>query len=172
LKTPLVIGVSAQENVWSVNLQGGKMETPSIESNNASRTNTKSMNPRIDALVPSKEKLSTGLGWVSLALGLGEVAMTRTLARAAGLDTRYSTLLRAFGLREMASGLGLLATDKQEVFMWSRVVGDALDGAFLGYAFSREKSSSERTKIALAATAIAPIVILDIFNALRASPKK
>jgi hypothetical protein len=148
------------------------MDTQAAGTDRKALLNALSMKPRLDAMVPLKENLSTGLGWVSIALGLGEVAMTRTLARAAGLDTKYSTLIRAFGVREISSGLGLLATSKKETFMWSRIVGDALDGAFLGYAFYNEKNKSERTKIALAAAAIAPIVALDIFNAIRLSSKK
>jgi len=51
--------------------------------------------------------------------------------------------------------------------MWSRVVGDALDGAFLGWAYFNEVRPERRKRIALAAAAVTPVIALDVFTALR-----
>ena len=60
---------------------------------------------------PSHERLAAGLGWFSLALGTAELAAPRAMARLIGIpdDPRLVNVVRAFGAREIASGLGLLA---------------------------------------------------------------
>jgi hypothetical protein len=108
-----------------------------------------------------------GLGWFSLLLGGAEVAATRWLTRTSGLDPRYSTLLRIFGLREITSGIGLLSGRNPRTWMWSRVVGDALDVAFLSFAFIRQNDRASRKRIALSAAAVAPVVALDVVQSLR-----
>jgi hypothetical protein len=46
-------------------------------------------------------------------------------------------------------------------------VGDALDGAFLGWSYLRAEGADDRRRIALSAAAVAPVVGLDAFAALR-----
>src|SRR6266542_4569496 len=56
----------------------------------------------------NEEKIARGLGWFSIGLGLAEIAAPRSLARLIGVeddDTNRNTLF-AFGLREIASGVG------------------------------------------------------------------
>ena len=48
------------------------------------------------------------LGWFSIGLGLTEVMAPRALARLIGVSDENSMLLRLFGLREVASGVGFL----------------------------------------------------------------
>ncbi|HTU99190.1 MAG TPA: SRPBCC family protein [Luteitalea sp.] len=113
----------------------------------------------------SHERLATGLGWFSLALGAAEIAAPRTLARLIGIpdDPRLLSVLRAFGAREIASGVGLLAQPGHPGWAWSRVGGDAIDLAFLGSAANEE--SSDRQRVALAALAVAGVAALDLFCA-------
>ena len=65
----------------------------------------------------------------------------------------WSTSLRAFGAREIASGLGLLAQPDRAAWAWSRVGGDAVDLAFLGSAANEDSANHQR--VALAAAAVA-----------------
>ena len=113
----------------------------------------------------SHERLAAGLGWFSLALGTAELAAPRTMARLIGIpdDPRLVSVLRAFGAREIASGLGLLARPGQAAWAWSRVGGDAIDLAFLGSAANEE--SSNRPRVALAAAAVAGVTALDLICA-------
>lgn len=113
----------------------------------------------------SHERLAAGLGWFSLALGTAELAAPRTMARLIGIpdDPRLVSVLRAFGAREIASGLGLLARPRQAAWAWSRVGGDAIDLAFLGSAANEE--SSNRQRVALAAAAVAGVTALDLICA-------
>jgi uncharacterized membrane protein len=113
----------------------------------------------------SHERLATGLGWFSLALGTAELAAPRTMARLIGIpdDPRLVSVLRAFGAREIASGLGLLAQPDRAGWAWSRVGGDAIDLAFLGSAANED--STNRQRIALAAAAVAGVTALDLICA-------
>jgi len=113
----------------------------------------------------SHERLATGLGWFSLALGTAELAAPRTMARLIGIpdDPRLVSVLRAFGAREIASGLGLLARPDQAAWAWSRVGGDAIDLAFLGSAANED--TSNRQRVALAAAAVAGVAALDVICA-------
>jgi hypothetical protein len=89
------------------------------------------------------------------------------LARRSGLDRKYTPLLRAFGLREIVSGLGLLVGRNDQAWLWSRVGGDVLDVGFLTFAFVREKNADKRKMIAISAASVAPVVILDVVNVMR-----
>ena len=113
----------------------------------------------------SHERLAAGLGWFSLALGTAELAAPRTMARLIGIpdDPRLVSVLRAFGAREIASGLGLLAQPDRAAWAWSRVGGDAIDLAFLGSAANEE--TSNRQRVALAAAAVAGVAALDLICA-------
>jgi hypothetical protein len=77
------------------------------------------------------EQVGLGLGWFSIALGLSEIAMPGTLARATGLshDRRARQVMRAMGAREIAHGLAILSRPGQPGPVWSRVAGDGLDVA-------------------------------------------
>jgi hypothetical protein len=68
------------------------------------------------------------LGWFSIGLGLAELAMPRTLARAAGMPN-LPTLTRTYGLREIGTGIGILNSKDPSPWLWGRVAGDALDVA-------------------------------------------
>ena len=71
----------------------------------------------------SHERLAAGLGWFSLALGTAELAAPRAMARLIGIpdDPRLVNVVRAFGAREIASGLGLLAQPDRAGWAWSRL---------------------------------------------------
>ena len=55
-------------------------------------------------------QLANGLGWLSIALGLAQLVAPRQVAQLIGVDEHTSeTVLRAVGLREIASGIGILS---------------------------------------------------------------
>lgn len=78
----------------------------------------------------SAERLAVGLGWFSLGLGALELLAAEPLARRLGMRGQES-LLRAYGLREIATGIGLLTARDRRPWVWARVGGDALDLATL-----------------------------------------
>ncbi len=100
-----------------------------------------------------------GLGWFSLGLGLAECLMPRTMARAVGLEGKEN-LLRAFGLREIATGVGLLMSRDPEPWVWGRVAGDALDLGALSAGLRGD--NPHRTGTAIAMLAVAQVSAVDV----------
>jgi uncharacterized membrane protein len=116
-------------------------------------------------LFDDPERVARGLGWFSIGLGLTQIAAPRGLARAIGLDDdddNRNTLF-ALGLREIASGVGVLTRSESPVPMWARVGGDMMDLALLGRAL---RSDSNRTgRLAAATAAVVGVTILDALTA-------
>ena len=77
----------------------------------------------------SSEGRARLLGYFSLALGLAEVAAPRRVAQLIGVKDSAHTRawLCALGLRELASGVSILARQNSATPLWSRVVGDVVD---------------------------------------------
>jgi hypothetical protein len=110
--------------------------------------------------------VARGLGWFSIALGLAELAAPRTITRPLGLRGKEG-LVQAYGLREIATGIGLLTSPQPAPWLWGRVGGDALDLAALatGSAGSRRR----RNRRGLAIAAVLGVMALDIVSAMAAS---
>ncbi|KON81131.1 hypothetical protein PA01_05455 [Azoarcus sp. PA01] len=72
-----------------------------------------------------------GLGWFSIGLGVVEVLMPRLVAGVAGMRGS-ERFVRACGVREIVTGIGILAARRPGPWMWVRVAGDAFDFAALG----------------------------------------
>lgn len=108
-------------------------------------------------------RLARGLAWFGIGLGLAQMLAPKRVARASGLyDHSY---LPAFGVREIASGVGILARERPTGWLWARVAGDVVDLAVLGGALA----THERTKgrLAVAAAAVAGVALLDVLCAVR-----
>ena len=76
------------------------------------------------------ENTAIGLGWFSIALGTTELLFGGALARGLGMPRR-SGVIRLFGLREIATGIGILSAKDRQPWLWGRVAGDGLDLALL-----------------------------------------
>ena len=107
----------------------------------------------------SGERLARGLGWFSIGLGLAEAVAGGRLSRSLGMEKRAG-LVRVFGLREVASGVAILAQGNPAPGVWARVGGDALDLAALGFALPGAAGKQGRIGAALAA--VAGITALDV----------
>lgn len=100
-----------------------------------------------------------GLAVFGIGLGLVELLAPRRTGAAAGLDG-HEDLLRAFGAREILSGIAVLSARDPQAMLWVRVVGDLLDGAVLGWGL--RPGVERRTRTGLATLAVAPVVALDL----------
>jgi hypothetical protein len=101
------------------------------------------------------------LGWFSIGLGLAELVAPGALARILGLEGREG-VLRTYGAREIATGVGILNSSNPEPWVWGRVAGDALDLASLGAAFVK---SDNKLGVAAAIGAVAGVTFADIATA-------
>ncbi len=110
--------------------------------------------------------LARGLGWFSVGLGLTEIFAPRALARFIGAKPN-DTLLRAYGLREMAAGLGLLTQADPAVWVQARVAGDVMDLTTMGAAFP--SSGAGQNRLAAATAAVVGITALDVLCAAQLS---
>ncbi len=106
-------------------------------------------------------RLGVGLGWFSLALGLVALLRPALLARYAGVPHRPRSL-RVFGLRELASGAGILLRPHKAGWLWSRVAGDAIDLGLLMFTGRRHPGR----RVALATAALAGVTALDTLAAI------
>jgi uncharacterized membrane protein len=111
--------------------------------------------------------LTKGLGLFSLVLGIAELAAPRQVARLIGVHDDEDTceLLRACGLREITSGMGILTRPNETGWLWSRVGGDVMDLALLGSAMRTPGARQERLLGAVAA--VAGVTVLDMLASQR-----
>lgn len=77
---------------------------------------------------PATLQVARGLGWFSLALGVAEVTCGGAIARWLGMP-RAGALVRAYGVREIVQGAGILGSQDPTPWIWARVAGDGLDVA-------------------------------------------
>ena len=112
----------------------------------------------------NEERVARALGWFSIGLGLTEFVAGRALGRSLGMEDRTG-LIRAFGLREISAGVGILSQPRPTGWMWARVAGDAMDLAALGSACTSD--NPERDNVAAAIGAVAGITAIDIWCAWR-----
>lgn len=115
------------------------------------------------------ERLANGLGWFSIGLGFIELAAPEAVAEMIGIKdkSRIRTLLRLYGLREIAAGVGILTESKPAGWLWGRVAGDMVDLASLGMAMS--SNDSNRARVGAAATAVLAVTALDVYCGQRMS---
>jgi hypothetical protein len=116
----------------------------------------------------SLEGMTTGLGWFSIGLGLAELLAPRAMARATGMPGR-EMLIQAYGLREIANGIGLLASTDPRPWLWGRVAGDALDMATLAAHAGPDNPLAGHAKAAMLLAA--PIGAIDLACARVADEK-
>lgn len=109
--------------------------------------------------------MARGLAWFGIALGLAETFAPRRVAEATGLEG-HEGLIQLYGLREIASGVAILAADEPERHLGLRVAGDVLDGGLL--AARATPTNPRRGRTLAAALAVAPVVLLDTAYWLKA----
>ncbi len=110
----------------------------------------------------NKVQVARGLGWFSVGLGLVEVLATRPLS--VFLGTKHTGLVRAFGAREIAAGVGILAQQQPKApWLWARVGGDDLDIAAL--VMTDQNNASTRKAVGFSLANVVAVTALDIWCA-------
>jgi uncharacterized membrane protein len=111
-------------------------------------------------------RLARALGWFGVGLGAAEVAAPGAVAALAGLADGRRTL-RAFGLRGIASGAGIIGRPAA-AWVWARVAGDVLDLGVFGRALAGARGTRRRRAL-VATAAVAGVTAVDVMCALRLS---
>jgi len=115
--------------------------------------------PRMGVRGSREQQLGTALGWISIGIGVANLLAPRAVARTAGLPD-WPLLMRAMGLREIVSGVGLLRQPDNQAWRWVRVAGDAMDLTLLG--ISAAHPASDRRRLASTALAVMSISAIDL----------
>ena len=102
--------------------------------------------PSIDA-----RTLAEGLGWFSVGLGAAAIVAPKAVATLTGGGR--SAVARSVGVRELATGIGILTQRNPAPWLWSRVIGDVIDLAVLGTSMSRGRAGRGRATFSFAAVA-------------------
>jgi hypothetical protein len=118
---------------------------------------------------PTGLKVARGLGWFSIALGALELFATRELTRSLGMRGKEG-LVQLYGLREIATGIGILMSRDPTPWVWGRVLGDALDTGTL--AAHLNDDNPEEANVALALGNVAVVTAVDIYCAYRLSAEE
>jgi hypothetical protein len=113
--------------------------------------------------------VARGLGWFSVGLGALEMLAPRGVTRFLGLSGG-ERLVQACGVRELATGAGILASPRPGPWMWSRVAGDAADLAALMAVYGR--GARNRGNVGLALLAVAGMTALDVLCARSLGTRK
>lgn len=111
--------------------------------------------------------LADGLGWFSIGLGLAELGAPKSIGQLIGMPDDGPTrgLLRAYGAREIATGIGILSSRPHPAWLWARVAGDMLDLATLAAVMRRDGVAAD--KLASAMASVAGVMVADLAAARR-----
>jgi hypothetical protein len=116
------------------------------------------------------EKVAYGLGWFSIALGASEVLGAEKMSRYFK-SVKAAPLVRGYGAREIAAGVGLLSGRKPALWMWARVLGDVLDVLALAEAMKPDNRGHKRTRAGVALLMVMGVTALDLVCALQLTRK-
>ena len=109
----------------------------------------------------NSDRAARALGWFSVGLGLAQLTAPRSMANLIGVPNDEGTrkALLAVGIREVASGIGILASDRPARWVKGRVGGDVMDLALLGSAY--KAPGANRNRVAMATAAVVGVTLLD-----------
>ncbi|MFL6812764.1 MAG: cyclase dehydrase [Bradyrhizobium sp.] len=106
------------------------------------------------------DRMAKNLGYLSLALGAAELIAPRALCRATGLSG-MEPLMRAFGAREIATGVAILASHNPAPWIWGRVAGDMADIAAAASGIRSDGGQNRNAVLTLAAlTAVTAVDVM------------
>ena len=132
--------------------------TASHLNNPERRTGRRPSNPELGSKVPRR---SGGGRRTGLASGV----VLRNCAFRVGVSHKHHRLIRVMGVRKIANGLGILIWPSTSAGVWARVVGDFVELACLGAAFT--SASATRSRLATTAAAVVGATAVDLLSAQR-----
>lgn len=109
---------------------------------------------------PDPRRVARFLGWFSVGLGAAELIAPGAVARIAGAR-KNKGLVRFYGLREIAAGVGIFSQSNPAPWLWARVAGDVMDLATLLAGAKKGRRLQNAGSIA----AVAGITAIDVMCA-------
>lgn len=130
--------------------------------------------------------MADALGYFSIALGLAEALAPVTMSRMVGIREPSGSgrrMMRAMGMREIATGVGILSSYRPRNAVRARVAGDIMDLAFLTRTlvrptngesrngklrprvFRNDKHSADKGRVLFATANVLAVTALDIQTA-------
>lgn len=115
-----------------------------------------------DSSLSASDALVRGIGLFSLGLGVAELVAPGRITRTFGLEGKEN-LIRAFGAREIAGGIGTLSINPQPA-LWARFAGDVMDAATVALG-TRHEDEEKRRNAWIGVGAAVGFAALDAFAA-------
>jgi hypothetical protein len=123
---------------------------------------------RGSSLARPEDRMARALGWFSIGLGAMQLFSPRRVTRTLGMEGS-EMLVRAFGTREILSGIMSLSVDKN-AGLWARVGGDGMDAAVLLAELTSDNPRKGNVLLALAM--VGGIAMLDYRTAQETTPRR
>lgn len=136
---------------------------PGMRSRVGTSRNTPGWDLATERRIDDGETLARGLGWFSIGLGLAELVAPEQIARWLGMEDK-TELVRLYGVREIGTGVGILANRRPVTWIWARIAGDFLDLATLAARLTPD-NEGKRDHVMTAMAAVAGVTVLDVICA-------
>lgn len=107
----------------------------------------------------ASDRLAKRLGYFSIALGMAGLLAPRAICDALGMED-HETLVRAYGAREVATGVAILISHDATPWILGRVAGDAVDIATVA-ATALRADNPKQSNAVIAVGALVGITVLD-----------
>lgn len=118
-----------------------------------------------------QQRISRALGWLSLGVGVAQIVAPRVLCRLTGIPPT-PRVMRLFGMRELACGIGILTQQERGPWLQARVAGDVLDLVALAAAAVSGRANTRRVAVSLGAVGAMTAVDLYCARSLSAAEAK
>lgn len=141
-----------------------RSSTPDVEHDVGTSPTNPSWDLAPERMIDDGEALARGLAWFGIGLGIAEIAAARRIARGLGIPER-AELIRVFGLREIAQGVGILRSREPEPWVMVRIAGDLLDLGALATGLTPKNRRRHRVIGAMAA--VAGVTAADVLCAVQ-----
>jgi uncharacterized membrane protein len=121
--------------------------------------------PWREGLRVRSQRRAVGLGLLSVGLGTAQLFFPGQIASLIGVRNRTTSRLamRALGLRELVTGIGLIINPRSGSWALARGAGDALDLALLHQKLGHAEGG--RARIAATAAAVVGVAAMDVVSA-------
>jgi uncharacterized membrane protein len=114
------------------------------------------------------QRRGRGLGWMSLGLGVAQLAVPDTVRRISGVDDSPTSraVVPLVGARELVHAAGLLTSRRKGIWAWTRVMGDAMDLTSLGMAIAHRGGRRRRRLVGVTGVVVG-ITVVDLLTAVQ-----